>query len=142
MKIEIALTDENIMQCYPVIRELRPHVLQENFLQRVRTQEASGYRLAVCRNNNDVIAVAGFRLGENLAWGRFLYVDDLVTKADNRSLGYGTRLLSWLNDYAAREGCGQIHLDSGIQREDAHRFYERMGLVKNSFHFMVDSSGM
>ena len=29
------------------------------------------------------------RLGENLAWGRYLYVDDLVTLPAQRSLGHG-----------------------------------------------------
>jgi hypothetical protein len=27
------------------------------------------------------------------------------------------------------------HLDSGMQRQDAHRFYEREGLSKAGFHF-------
>ncbi len=28
-----------------------------------------------------------------------------------------------------------MHLDSGIQRKDAHRFYEREGMSITSFHF-------
>ena len=61
------------------------------------------------------VAVAGFRVGENLAWGRFLYVDDLVTLSAHRSKGYGSKLLTWLKAFAVREGCMQLHLDSGIQ---------------------------
>jgi hypothetical protein len=29
-----------------------------------------------------------------------------------------------------------MHLDSGIQRKDAHRFYEREGMSMASFHFV------
>jgi GNAT superfamily N-acetyltransferase len=83
-----------------------------------------------------VVAVAGFRIGENLAWGRFLYVDDLATLPAHRSKGYGAKLLSWLMELAAKEGCQQMHLDSGIQRKDAHRFYEREGMTMASFHFV------
>lgn len=96
----------------------------------------SGYRLAFVQDTDGVVAVAGFRVVENLAWGRFLYVDDLVTLPTHRSKGYGAKLLSWLMDLAATEGCQQLHLDSGIQRKDAHRFYEREGMTMASFHFV------
>lgn len=71
-----------------------------------------------------------------MAWGRFLYVDDLVTLAEHRSKGYGATLLSWLRQQAAKEGCAQMHLDSGTQRQQAHRFYEREGMAMASFHFV------
>ena len=82
-------------------------------------------------------AVAGFRILENLAWGRFLYVDDLVTRSDARSHGHGARLLRWLRRLARSEGCIELHLDSGVQRVDAHRFYEREGLRRSSYHFSM-----
>jgi hypothetical protein len=42
-----------------------------------------------------------------------------------------------LLDEAAREGCGELHLDSGVgpDREDAHRFYFRHRLRITSYHF-------
>ena len=135
MKIQLAVTDEEITACWPVMRELRPHIEEEAFLPLVRRQREAGYRLAFVRDAVGVVAVAGFRIGENLAWGRFLYVDDLVTLAAHRSKGHGARLLFWLREYAMGEGCGQLHLDSGMQRLEAHRFYEREGMAKGGFHF-------
>ena len=136
MNIRIAATDTEIAACYPVMRELRPHVPEDQFLSRVRSQEKAGYRLAFAQGPDGVVAVAGFRVGENLAWGRFLYVDDLVTLPAHRSKGYGAGLLSWLKEYAAKQGCLQMHLDSGMQRKDAHRFYEREGMTITGFHFV------
>jgi GNAT superfamily N-acetyltransferase len=98
-------------------------------------QQDSGFQLAALRDGGDPLAVAGFRLGENLAWGRFLYVDDLVTLPETRSRGYGTALLAWLAEFGRAQGAGQLHLDSGKQRVDAHRFYEREGLEASSLHF-------
>jgi GNAT superfamily N-acetyltransferase len=138
MNIRIATTDAEIAACFPVMRALRPHIAEDQFISRVRSQENTGYRLAFFQRPEEVVAVAGFRVGENLAWGRFLYVDDLVTLPPQRSQGHGAALLSWLKDYAAKEGCLQLHLDSGIQRVDAHRFYEREGMTMASFHFVVD----
>ena len=136
MNIRIATTDAEIVACYPVMRELRSHIAEDQFLSRVRSQESSGYRLAFLEEAGSVVAVAGFRIGENLAWGRFLYVDDLVTRASHRSNGLGSRLLFWLREQAVKEGCVQIHLDSGIQRKDAHRFYEHAGMKMASLHFV------
>jgi GNAT superfamily N-acetyltransferase len=86
--------------------------------------------------DNEPVSVAGFRMGQNLAWGRFLYVDDLVTAEQYRSKGAGAKLLTWLREYAIAENCQQMHLDSGFQRNDAHRFYEREGMSKSGFHFV------
>jgi GNAT superfamily N-acetyltransferase len=135
MNIRIATTDADIAACYSVMRELRPHVVEEQFLARVRAQEKAGYRLAFVQEQDAWVAVAGFRIAENLAWGRFLYVDDLVTLPIHRSKGYGAGLLAWLRDYALKEGCLQLHLDSGMQRTQAHHFYEREGMARAGVHF-------
>jgi GNAT superfamily N-acetyltransferase len=135
VKISIAATDAEIAACYPVMRQLRPHVVESEFAARVREYGENGYKLVYLEDGDEPVAVAGIRIGENLAWGRFLYVDDLVTAADRRSEGYGTRLLAWIRDYACEAGCVQLHLDSGMQRVDAHRFYEREGVKIAGFHF-------
>ncbi|CAA9438992.1 MAG: Histone acetyltransferase HPA2 and related acetyltransferases [uncultured Rubrobacteraceae bacterium] len=49
--------------------------------------------------------MTGFRIVEFLAYGRFLYVDDLVTAKDARSEGHGERMLDRLTGVAREEGC-------------------------------------
>lgn len=138
MDILFATSDTDILACYPVMRELRPRIAKDEFLIRVRRQQQSGYRLAFARETGEAVAVAGFRIGENLAWGRFLYVDDLVTLASHRSQGHGATLVAWLQDYAREHDCAQLHLDSGLQRIQAHRFYKREGISASGYHFFVD----
>jgi len=69
--------------------------------------------------------------------GRILYVDDLSTDEQHRSKGYGKLLLDWLKAEAKAHGCEQLHLDSGVQRERAHRFYCREGLTICCYHFQT-----
>jgi len=133
----IATTDAEIAACFPVMHELRPHLEERAFVARIRVQQSQGYELAYIEEQGEPLATAGFRIGENLAWGRFLYVDDLVTTAEHRSKGYGALLLRWLCDLAKERGCSELHLDSGVQRTDAHRFYEREGMELSSFHYKV-----
>jgi len=133
--ILLATTDAHIESCYPVMAELRPHVKPQEFLERVKRQTISaGYRLAFVVDNN-VKAVAGFRISENLAWGKFLYVDDLVSKAEDRSKGYGGVLFDWLVSHAKENNCDQFHLDSGVHRFAAHRFYLTKRMAIEAHHF-------
>ncbi len=135
MRIELARTDEEIGRCFAVMRELRPHLVEDSFLSRVRVQEHEGFRLAYVMVDGRVVAVAGFRIFEALVDGRRLYVDDLVTLASERSQGHGAALLRWLEERAIAEGCETLQLDSGLQRKEAHRFYEREGMQVSSLHF-------
>lgn len=138
MNIQIARTDTEIAACYSVMKDLRPHLAEEEFLSRVRELEKTGYRLVFAQQLEGIVAVAGFWIRENLAWGRFMYVDDLATLVSYRSKGIGANVLSWLREYAIKEGCNQLHLDSGTQRKDAHRFYEREGMAMFGYHFAED----
>ena len=133
--VTLARSDEQIEAAFPVIVQLRPHLAALEFVERVRRQEEQGYRLATVTDGATVSAVAGFRILESLAWGRYLYVDDLVTDGDSRSMGHGGLLIEWLVERATDLGCEELHLDSGVQRFRAHRFYlrQRMDIVAHHF---------
>jgi GNAT superfamily N-acetyltransferase len=125
---------------YPAMHALRPHFADEaSFVERVdKFQRAEGYRLiGIFEDAPHAVAVAGFRMGHTLAWGRYLYVDDLSTLPEARRRGHGMRLLEWLAKEAERLGCDELHLDSGLgtDRIDAHRLYFKAGLAVSSFHF-------
>lgn len=136
-RIILAQGDDEIRSCYPVMAELRPHLQAEEFLARVKRQsERAGYKLA-CLLDEEVKAVAGFRISEGLAWGKFLYLDDLVAKGVERSKGYGGTLFDWLVEYARAEGCDEFHLNSRVQRFDAHRFYLNKRMHIECHHFAL-----
>lgn len=145
MSIQIAQSDREIISCFPVMQQLRPHLIDiEEFVARVHRQQQAGYQLAFLAVGNQgaeepeiegVKAVAGFRISECLAYGKFLYVDDLVTLESDRSQGSGAEILRWLMNYAKTQGCQEFHLDSGVHRFAAHRFYFRQRLEIKSYHF-------
>ena len=116
--------------------QLRPDIKEQEFIKLIADQYKMGYLLAAVMSEDNVVAVAGYRILENLAWGKFLYVGELVTDQEQRSSGVGKMLLSWLHDEARNNQCDQLHLDSGVQKKDAHRFYEREGMTFASHHYM------
>src|SRR4051794_17273318 len=125
----------------PALLELRPAWADADTLVRRidEVQRPQGYRLVASFEvgEEDAAAVAGFRVVENLAWGRSLYVDDLVTRSHLRTRGHADHLFAWLDAEAQRLGCDEFHLDSGVgpHRQAAHRFYFAHGMRIASFQF-------
>ena len=135
--IHIARSDDEVARCFAVMRELRPHLSEGEFVARIRNQQRGGFNLAYLLQADRVCVVAGFRLIDNLAQGRVLYVDDLVTASTHRSGGQGGALFAWLVERARSEGCVSLELDSGVQRFDAHRFYLTHRMFISSHHFRL-----
>ena len=125
-----------------VLREGRPVMATaESFTDWVNhRQRPEGYRVvgAFLPGEPDAVAAAGFRVLHQLSKARFLYVDDLVTLPSHRSSGYAGMVFDWLVEEARRQGCEQLHLDSGHQRFDAHRFYLKRGMIMNAHHFSMN----
>ncbi|HEY3901635.1 MAG TPA: GNAT family N-acetyltransferase [Chthoniobacter sp.] len=138
-RIRVAKTREKIARCFEVVHELRPHLERAAFVEQVLRQQGQGYRLAYLEDVGMVRACAGYRLSESLSFGRFLYVDDLVTASAARSWGFGKELMDWLVAEARAAGCVELHLDSGVQRFAAHRFYlrERMEIMAHHFRLKL-----
>jgi GNAT superfamily N-acetyltransferase len=126
---------------FDAMRALRTGLADEaEFVRRVdEVQRAEGYRIVAAFDEGatKAAAAAGFRVGNNLAWGHFLYVDDLSTRPEARRRGHARALLDWLLEEAGRLGCDQFHLDSGVglDRADAHRLYMNAGMVISAHHF-------
>lgn len=97
-----SIDDETaVLGCFWLMRQLRPQLASEaEFLERWRRQAANGYRMDGLFDGSEAIALAGYRVQENLLHGRFLYVKDLVTDAAQRGSGNGERLMARLRDQA------------------------------------------
>ncbi|MEH2057620.1 MAG: GNAT family N-acetyltransferase [Nostoc sp.] len=138
MSIQLVESDFQILACFPVMSQLRPHLEQSKFVEQVRYQMKEGYQLAFLEVEKQAVAIAGFRISSCLASGKFLYIDDLVVDELNRSHGYGKQLFQWLIEYARNHECKHLSLDSGVQRFAAHRFYLIQRMSITSHHFSIE----
>ncbi|MEL6440445.1 MAG: GNAT family N-acetyltransferase [Cyanobacteria bacterium J06621_8] len=134
--IKLATSDAEIEECFPILSQLRNNLPQEQFVHQVKVQMTSGYQLSYIKEL-DVLGVAGFKIDTSLSWSKYLYIADLVIASDRRSQGYGTALFDWLTQYARQNNCQQLHLDSGVQRFAAHRFYFEQKMHISSHHFTI-----
>ena len=144
-KIDIALarTPSAIAQIAPVLNQLRTQYSEASLIEKISQLQRTGYQIAYAQyegegeGKSEVLCVAGFVIDESLAWGKHIYINDLVTNERYRGSGAGTALLTWLKNYAKTNGCQQMHLDSGVQRFAAHRFYLNNGFNIASHHFSI-----
>lgn len=130
-------SDAELADCFPAFHALRPHLIEDAFIQQVRRQAAQGYRIVAVRAGEQVLSAAGYRFADFLAWGKVLYVDDLTTLESSRGQGHGGALLDWLIDQARDQGCNAVHLDSGHHRHAAHQLYLNKGFVLSSHHLAL-----
>lgn len=126
--------------CFGVFSHLRPHLNEDSFVVRVTQQQKEGYNIVYLQQQGEVVAAAGFRMCHFLAWGKVLYIDDLITHPEAKRRGFGGSILTWLIEEAERTGCDEVHLDSGYHRHDAHRLYLKKGFKLASHHLCLQVS--
>jgi len=54
-------------------------------------------------------------------------VENVIVDSAARGLGVGSAMMRWAIDESRRRGCSQVKLTSNNARENAHRFYRRLG---------------
>ncbi len=136
--ILLANTPEEIDRCFAVFQELRPTLKDKAaFIRQIQRQSIQGYQLFFIQDGSEVGACIGFRMFETLAWGKILYIDDLITREQSRQKGLADRLLTFAMEKGRLEGCKEVHLDSGHHRHLAHRFYLNRKFLLTCHHFSL-----
>lgn len=136
MEFHRLTSEEEFANSFPLMRELRTHLSLQTYLERLQDMANEGYELWALSLNGEMKALAGIAFRTNFYYGRYVWVFDLITKAAERSAGYGGALLNHIEKLADQRGSDVVALSSGLERLDAHRFYEdKMGYEKPSFVF-------
>ncbi|WP_244590577.1 GNAT family N-acetyltransferase [Xenorhabdus mauleonii] len=134
----ISLTQsKHLLDSFVLMQQLRPHLVNPQlYVEQVVRQQQAGYRLLAIMESSEIRGLAGYRIQENLIYGRFLYLDDLVVAHDSQSLGIGQQLLDAVRAKAAEAHCVHFVLDTGLGNARAQRFYFRHGLLSKAMHFV------
>jgi len=138
MQIQKAATKDDLILCYEVMKELRPHHTLETFISSIEQMQKEGYRLLYLTDENRPVSVAGYRITTTLYDGQIIDFDDFVTVADARGKGYAGRLFGHLVAIAKENSVKTIHLNSAHHRYDAHRFYLNKKMKIIAHHFRIE----
>ena len=130
-------TETEIRSCYETYHHLRPHLSEEEFVAQVLRQMQQGFQILAIEESEKILSVVGFRMFEYLAWGKIIYIDDLVSHPETRGKGYASTLLQHVKGLAIANGCKGVHLDSGYHRHAAHKVYLNNGFILDCHHFAL-----
>lgn len=137
VKIKHIESDADLDASFPVMKELRLHLSDRaTYAAQIAQQRTQGYRLLAAWRDGAIAGLAGYRLLDNLLYGRFVYVDDLVVTAALHRCGLGERLLQAARQQAVALRCKHFVLDTGLHMALAQRFYFRQGLLAEGMHFV------
>jgi len=129
-------SNDDLVKGFHVLKQLRTHLDEQSFFELYEEMKKEGYQVIGLEENGVTVAVAGIIILTNLYNGKHVFVYDLVTDESKRSSGHGKQLLDYLYEYGKKHGCQLVTLQSGLQRIDAHRFYEdKMEYDKLSFSY-------
>lgn len=138
MNIKVLKTYDEIAGSFDAFLELRPHLSsKEVFVAQVMEQYKEGYEIIAIHEQEEIVACIGFRFLTTLAWGKILYIDDLITKEKTRGKGYGKILLGHTIQIAKKRLCKEVHLDTGHARHAAHKVYLKQGFEFNCHHLAL-----
>ena len=136
MKISLATNEKEILKCWDVMKVLRPHLVENEFVPMIIEMISEGYHLAYIEEDELAVSAIGYRFQQFLYNGKHCYIDDLATIPGRTGKGYASKLIDYVVELCKRKGLTSITLDSGFSRIDAHRLYLQKRFEICALHFM------
>lgn len=112
------------LEAFPIMKQLRTDLTEETYIELLQDMSKDGYKLYAMSVEDEIVSLVGLSWRINFYNKRHIFIYDLVTDVSQRSFGYGEKLLKYIHDWANENGAEYVALESGLQRSDAHRFYE------------------
>ena len=127
---------EDLERCFPVMKELRPHLSYDEFISIYQDlQKSDGYELVAFEKGEQILALMGYRFLSDFVRGRHLYIDDLVSTESSRSQGLGAKLLIYAEEIAKQNKCKVFRLCTGVENERGVKFYEKNNWTKRAYAY-------
>ncbi|MEK4522485.1 GNAT family N-acetyltransferase [Psychrobacillus sp. FSL W7-1493] len=122
--VEELSTRDQWTEAFPLMNQLRTDLTLETYIDLLQEMQKDGYKLCALYVQEKMVSLIGYSWRTNFYNKRHIFVYDLITDTTQRSGGYGEKLLKYIHEYAKENGAEYVALESGLQRKEAHRFYE------------------
>ena len=97
------------------------------------------YRVFVAELDGEIVGTYALLIMDNLAkhGRRSGVVESVAVSPRHQRLGIGSALMEHAREQCEQAGCNKFVLSSGLSREEAHRFYESIGLARHGYSFLA-----
>ncbi len=113
---------------WAALTTLRPNLTQEDFLARKPQLQLDGYHLIGLFKDGKVVSVASYTVSPHPVFEREMIIHDMSTLVGENSKGYGSELLSFLDQLAVRLNCQRTF----VATAKAADFYKNNGYVAHA----------
>lgn len=137
MKIRAFCMDDTLDVCRLINSELGYDVFYEDLKTRIlQMQEEKNYMIFVAVDNKKIIGFIGLQmcLAFEIA-GKIMRIIALAVAYDFQGQGVGSALIQEAEKYANENNISTIVVNSGLNRKEAHRFYEKQSFYKKGYSF-------
>lgn len=94
------------------------------------------YHLFGAFTGERLVGVCSAWIATKIWCGRYLEIDNIVVDSESRSAGVGSSMITHLEDFARRNDCLILTLDSYTSNHPSHRLYHRLGFEIWGYHFI------
>jgi GNAT superfamily N-acetyltransferase len=111
-----------------------PEAMRERF---GRIHGRDDYETYVAERGGRVVGFAGVMHGLSYVYDPpYARLLSLVVEPGERGTGTGAALVAAAERWAQGRGAAQMHLTTGLHRDRAHRFYERLGYERTGARYV------
>ncbi len=136
MTTEIKLIQKyKLVSIIPLIQLLNPNVPETTLTIRLEEMIAQGYQCAGLYLDKQLIGICGIWIMTKFYIGKHIEPDNVYILPEYRKLGFGKRLLEWVQEYGKAQGCTASELNCYVNNETGNRFWEQEGFAKIGYHY-------
>lgn len=131
------LTAERINLIIPLVQSMEKEFISEAVLmQRFYEMTQQNYECLGVFQKNQLIGTAGMWFCTRHYSGRSIEIDHVVVDKIYRGQGIGQKMIQWIEQYASSKGYETIELNTYIDNELSHKFYQKQAYKKLGYHFL------
>ena len=135
--LEIKLIEkENIFTILPLLRELNTNTSEIILKERLIEMTTLHYRCVGVYLNEELVGISGLWFLTRHYCGKTVEPDHVIISKNHRNKGLGKILFEWISNYAQSIGYEASELNTYIENEKSHRFYENEGYKKLGYHYL------
>ena len=117
------ITDQEWGLAWRALVTLRPKLPLETFISNKHQLLGEGYHLIGLFRDNIIVSVASYTISPHPVFMREMIIHDMSTLLGESSKGYGSQVLSFLDELAIKLGCGRTIVSTA----KAAKFYQQNG---------------